>query len=78
MDILGALRRGGVALGELMVYQRRDDLERRGAVGELTELGQELGELWADAFRHRLRCQRAVWQRARCVPDPPVDAGESG
>ena len=34
-----------VAFGELMEYKRRDDLERRRAADELTELGQELGEL---------------------------------
>jgi excisionase family DNA binding protein len=34
-----------VAFGELMDYKRRDDLERRRAADELTELGQELGEL---------------------------------
>jgi hypothetical protein len=33
-----------VAFGELMDYKRRDDLERRRAADELTELGQELGE----------------------------------
>lgn len=34
-----------VAFGELMEYMRRDDQERRRAADELTELGQELGEL---------------------------------
>jgi excisionase family DNA binding protein len=34
-----------VAFGELMEYRRRDDQERRGSADELTELGQELGEL---------------------------------
>jgi excisionase family DNA binding protein len=34
-----------VAFGELMEYKRRDDQERRGAVDELTGLGEELGEL---------------------------------
>jgi excisionase family DNA binding protein len=34
-----------VAFGELMEYKRRDDQERRRAADELTELGQELGEL---------------------------------
>jgi len=34
-----------VAFGELMDYKRRDDQERRRAADELTELGQELGEL---------------------------------
>ena len=34
-----------VAFGELMDYKRRDDHERRRAADELTELGQELGEL---------------------------------
>jgi excisionase family DNA binding protein len=34
-----------VAFGELMEYKRRDDRERRRAADELTELGQELGEL---------------------------------
>jgi excisionase family DNA binding protein len=34
-----------VAFGELMEYQRRDDQERRRAADELTELGQESGEL---------------------------------
>ena len=34
-----------VAFGELMEYMRRDDQDRRRAADELTELGQELGEL---------------------------------
>jgi excisionase family DNA binding protein len=34
-----------VAFAELMQYKRRDDQERRRAADELTELGQELGEL---------------------------------
>jgi len=34
-----------VAFGQLMEYRRRDDQERRSAADELTELGQELGEL---------------------------------
>jgi excisionase family DNA binding protein len=34
-----------VAFGELMDYTRRDDPQRRRAADELTELGQELGEL---------------------------------
>ena len=34
-----------VTFGELMEYKRRDDRERRHAADELTELGQELGEL---------------------------------
>ena len=34
-----------VAFGELMEYKRRDDQQRRRAADELTELGQELGEL---------------------------------
>jgi len=34
-----------VAFGELTEYKRRDDQERRRAADELTELGQELGEL---------------------------------
>jgi excisionase family DNA binding protein len=34
-----------VAFGELIQYKGRDDQERRRAADELTELGQELGEL---------------------------------
>jgi len=34
-----------VAFGELMDYKGRDDQERRRAADELTQLGQELGEL---------------------------------
>lgn len=34
-----------VAFGDLMEYKGRDDHERRRAADELTELGQELGEL---------------------------------
>lgn len=34
-----------VAFAELMQYKRREDQERRRAADELTELGQELGEL---------------------------------
>ena len=34
-----------VAFAVLLEYKRRDDLERRRAADELTELGQELGEL---------------------------------
>jgi excisionase family DNA binding protein len=34
-----------VAFGDLTEYKRRDDQERRRAADELTELGQELGEL---------------------------------
>lgn len=42
-EMVGTHRR--VAFGELMNYKRRDDQERRRAADELTELGQELGEL---------------------------------
>ncbi len=42
-EMVGTHRR--VAFGELMEYVRRDDQERRRAADELTELGQELGEL---------------------------------
>lgn len=42
-EMVGTHRR--VAFGELMEYKRRDDQERRRAADELTELGQELGEL---------------------------------
>jgi excisionase family DNA binding protein len=42
-EMVGTHRR--VAFGELMEYERRDDQERRRAADELTELGQELGEL---------------------------------
>jgi len=42
-DKVGTHRR--VAFGALTEYKRRDDLERRRAADELTELGQELGEL---------------------------------
>jgi excisionase family DNA binding protein len=34
-----------MAFGDLMEYKGRDDQERRRAADELTELGQELGEL---------------------------------
>ena len=34
-----------VAFGELVEYKGRDDQQRRRAADELTELGQELGEL---------------------------------
>lgn len=42
-DMVGTHRR--VAFAALMEYKRRDDQERRRAADELTELGQELGEL---------------------------------
>ena len=42
-EMVGTHRR--VAFGELMEYKRRDDQERRREADELTELGQELGEL---------------------------------
>lgn len=42
-EMVGTHRR--VAFAALMEYKRRDDQERRRAADELTELGQELGEL---------------------------------